>query len=552
MLINQANFLLTEIPNYHPLSDRYVEWWRVQKKKCIEGEWVGGMWMPPNLYFYTNFGTIMLNKNINSKVKSKGRPFLRDLEWEFFYLWAEARGFSGFSDDKLYTCNRILEKPDSNLHSLGYLQDKYPNIFLNNDPTTGLFKTYQPARDYLRKIHAGNMGRPLRENEARDFMMMGSRGFGKSYGVGVGIVAHGFLFDEQTQYIPGAIITEEESIEILVGAGEAKYSNDLLAKARLTLENLPGSQEIDNKFYPSPLFKMMKGSWGVDKDIEHRYRKKMGNNWVWKGTGSKIKHRTFKNNPFASNGTRSSIAVFEEVGMFSNLLDSRNAAVETQMNGSIKYGSMMFLGTGGDMGSGTKDSLKMFSDPETYNLLTFNDDWENSGKIAYFVPAYLGLNEYKKETVKLRLYEGTDVEAAKIYLERHREKLRKGKSNSAIDAELQNRPLTTSEMFLTKKGNVFPVDELRRQLVKVQTTNASNLLRSIGSLVFDNDSQTGVKFVPDFSRQFEPIDDYPIVFKDNTEGALVIYEHPIYNDEGNIPPGAYYIGHDPVANDEGT
>lgn len=550
-MINQADFLLKEIPTYHPKSSRYIDWWREQKRRCIEGYWVGGKWMPPNLYFYVNFGTILLNKNAWSKVKSRGRPFLRDLEWEFFYIWAEARGFSGFSKDMEYTCHRKAEKPEKISEAeLASLKKTYPHIFKNNNPELGEFKKYIPAREYLRKIHLTDMGFPLMQNESKDFMMMGSRGFGKSYSVGVGIVAHGYLFDEQNEYVPGAVIDESNSIEIVVGAGEAKYSSDLLSKARVGLENLDGSQETDGRYYPCPFYKTMKGSWGVDKEIEHRYRKKVGGTWVTQGTGSRIKHRTFKNNAYAANGTRPGILVMEEIGMFSNLMEARNASVECQMNGAFKFGTTMFLGTGGDMDSGTVDASKMFHDPETYNLLTFNDEWEHTGKVGYFVPAYMGLNQFKEEIIPHRLYGETDKDAALKYLEDHREKLRKGKTSKAIDDELQNRPLTPSEMFLTKRGNVFPIDELRQQLTRVQYSEIHHAIRGVGSLVFDNNAPSGVRWLPDFERKYQPLDDYPVDNKDNLEGALVIYEHPVYDKEGKIPQGTYIIGHDPVANDE--
>ena len=44
--------------------------------------------------------------------------------------------------------------------------------------------------------------------------------------------------------------------------------------------------------------------------------------------------------------------LFEEVGMFPNIKDSYNASVECQRDGAWKFGSMMFLGTGGDMQGG--------------------------------------------------------------------------------------------------------------------------------------------------------------------------------------------------------
>ena len=54
MISNEA-FILKEIPKLHPASEEYLLFWREEKKKCIEGCWIGGVWMPGNLYFYVNY-----------------------------------------------------------------------------------------------------------------------------------------------------------------------------------------------------------------------------------------------------------------------------------------------------------------------------------------------------------------------------------------------------------------------------------------------------------------------------------------------------------------
>ena len=74
---------------------------------------------------------------------------------------------SGFEDDKEFTCDReCIGKPN-----------------------------YVPAAEYMRRTHKKNLGRPLFENEAKNFMMMGSRGFGKSYSVAGGVAGLEFVFD---------------------------------------------------------------------------------------------------------------------------------------------------------------------------------------------------------------------------------------------------------------------------------------------------------------------------------------------------------------------
>lgn len=283
-MINKNNFLLKEIPSLHPSSEEYLLFWRREKRRCIEGHWVSGKWMPGNLYFYINYWTILLNKTAHSKTKIPGKPFLRDLEWEFFYNWLEARGFSGFEDDA-YTCNRNFKDQDN----------------------------YIPASEYLRKIHTKNLGKPLFENEAMNFLMMGSRGFGKSYSVAGGIIGHEFVFDGMKSYDP-EYIGSPPSTEIVVGAGDAKYSGDILKKTQFGLDNLPGGIEIGDKFYPSPFSKQYGGSWYSGKEVIAQYKKKLGGTWKILGSKSKIKHRTFKDNAFAANGTRPAVMVMEEIG----------------------------------------------------------------------------------------------------------------------------------------------------------------------------------------------------------------------------------------------
>jgi len=516
MIINKEAFILKEIPQFHPSSEEYLIFWREEKKRCIEGYWVGGVWMPGNLYFYINYWTILLNKTQHSKTKTPGKPFLRDLEWEFFYNWVEARGFSGFEDDDKYTCNRDYEGQDN----------------------------YVPAREYLRKTHKKNLGRPLFNNEAKNFMMMGSRGFGKSYSVAGGVAGHEFVFDGMKSYDPDSL-GSTPSTEIVVGAGDAKYSGDILKKTQFGLDNLPGGIELGDKFYPSPFAKQYGGSWYSGKEVVAEYKKKLGGTWKIMGSKSKIKHRTFKDNPFAANGTRPAVMVMEEIGMFNNLKSSHEASVECMKNGAYKFGSCMYLGTGGDMeGGGTVDARDMFYNPDVYDMISFKDDWENKGKISYFVPAYRGLNQFKDKNGN------TQDQHAKDYLEKFREKLKKGKNaRSALDAELQNRPLVPSEVFLTRTGNLFPVADLLNRLSELEASNRERNHDYIGELYMDAGTKK-VKWKP--NPKLKPIYDFPVKASDDIAGCVIIHEMPYEDKDGDIPYGMYIAGTDPYDHDEST
>lgn len=531
-MISNKEFLIDSFPTYHPKTLAYKDFWINQEyRKLIEGMWASGKWMPPTLYFYGNYATIELVK-AGAKSRTYDRPMVRDLEWNLFLLWAEARGFSGFELDEHYTCNRLSSNPDI---SDEYLRKHDPHVFKPD----GTRKQYVEARKYLRKIHHKNLGSPRYMNEAMNLMMLGPRTFGKSYSAG-GIVAHEFTVDGRTKFN----LSEKSTTNIIVGAGDAKYSSDLLQKTKLTLDRLPGEVVINNIKYPSPFSKITSGSLHPGKELVHKYKKKIGSNWETVGTLSKIKNRTFKDNPYAAQGNRCGVIVFEEIGMFGNMMDSYNACVDVLQDGHYKFGSALFIGTGGAMESGgTLDAYKMFYNPSKFKLLEFEDIWEHSqAPIAYFVPSYMGLHQYKDS-------EGnTMVEEAKAKDDEERRKLMDGKSSKALDSYIAYHPRVPSEVFLTTKGAFFPVAELQNRLRTLRSSNETAILSKRVELFFDPKTKTGVNYQIDIDNKLRPLDEFPTDQKVR-EGCVVIYEMPQIDEDGDIPQDLYIIGHDPYSSD---
>src|SRR5690606_10567980 len=311
---------------------------------------------------------------------------------------------------------------------------------------------YINPRDYLQKIHPKNLGKPLYENEARNIIDIEARGGGKSF-FAAAAIAHNFLFDGATDYDELLALLKEgekSASETLIGAIDTKYSKNLIQKVKLSLEHMKGGIKFNGIYYPPPFLKAYTGSWESGKTIIAEYDEKVGGEWVTKGSRSKIHHRSFGDNPFAANGTRPGLTLLEEIGFFNNLTQSLGQIKECTNNGAYKFGTVWMFGTGGDMSGGaTEEAKKVFYDPEAYDCLSFNDEWENKGKIGYFVPATKGLNQFKDE-------EGnTNVEAALDYLMKQREKAASASDRKPLDDELQQRPLIPSEAFLVLTGNVF-------------------------------------------------------------------------------------------------
>jgi hypothetical protein len=237
---------------------------------------------------------------------------------------------------------------------------------------------------------------------------------------------------------------------------------------------------------------------------------------------STIKNRTFRDNPFAAQGTRPGLLVFEEVGMFNNLIECYKATVENQRDGAYKFGTSVFIGTGGDFdGGGTRDAYEMFYNPQNYDILEFEDVWESKPRIGYFVPAYMGLNQFKNHNGF------TNILNAKDYLERHRMNLRTSEgSANALNSELQYRPIKPSEMFLAKTGNIFPVSELKERLFQLEANPYHNMLEKKVKLLFDANKPYGINYQIDTQNELESINNFPWDKDKSREGAVVIYEFP--------------------------
>jgi len=491
---DRREFTLAEIPKLHPMSHGYLDFWRAEKKKVIEGVWINGVWCPPQLYHYLNYSTIVLGEK---KTRKKDRPWDLDYVWDLAYYWIEARGISGFE-------------------KVGDVDD---------------------IRSFLRQRHNEDLGKPLYNNQARNLLVMGPRGWGKSYWA-ANIAAHEYLTDGQREYVPGEV--PRETAEIMLSAYNAPYVNDLITKIQDVLNNYPGGMEVNGIYYPPPFAKTLSGTWMIGKKVENYYKKKIGGKWQWMGTRSCFKPRVYKDKPLAGVGGRNTLKIGEEIGVWENLLESHFADENTQRLNNYKFGSTLYIGTGGDMvGGGTLAAQKMFYDPETYDCLVFDDVYENRGRIGLFFPSSYTKINYKDPLGN------TNHQLAKLGEEEEREKKKTAKDASAYDEYVVYNPLVPSEVFLSKTNNIFPLKDLQYTLAHIETSKLADA-EWVGDLVLTADGE--VDWVNNSKNR--PIHDFPLKAEANTEGSVVVYEHPKKDDDHIIPWGRYIGGIDPYDHDK--
>ena len=359
-----------------------------------------------------------------------------------------------------------------------------------------------------------------------------------SFWTGQLVVLHEIITDGAKEYTEETI-KNPGKVELFVGAAMASKSSDLLEKTLMALNNLPGVWKpgTDDEI-PSPLYKRATGSLLQPSKVPWvcKYQKKFGGEWQWVGSHSSIKHGTWTiENPEAAAGGRYNIVVCEEFGLLPNSIQVHMSNVPTMFI-EHKFGSALYLGTSGNLEK-IQQSQIIFSEPESYECLEFDDIWENSGKIGYFVPATYGNRKFKDS-------EGnTKIEDALAYYESRREKARKAKTATALEMECMNYPLKPSEMFLNKNRNSYPILDLKHRLAELLTNDKLLNATYKGKFVIDDDGKPKWK-----NEDAIPIREYPL--KDgNTEGCVEMFYMPNRDASGSVPFGRYLAALDPIDDD---
>jgi hypothetical protein len=346
-------------------------------------------------------------------------------------------------------------------------------------------------------------------------------------------------------------LNKETKTSVILGAGDSQKTTETMNKVMEGLNKLPGSYMIGEKNYPSPLNRKFKGN--PKTEIVASSKKKVGGEWMDTPTPSRIRNVSFMDNSSAAQGDRNNLIVFEEAGHFRNIRESYGDLtnnMRTDVDG--KFGVLFACGTGGNAHS--TDIEYIFYHPELFDMLTFNDEWEQRGKICYFIPSWYGFNTLRDPNGYI--YE----KEAKKRLDDFLEKKRKNSDKSTYEKELAYQARTPSEVFLRPDGNIFPVYELRQRLTELEKSGIRDLLAKRISLHYQPDTPNGVGFEL-LGENGDAIDNYPWPDGNSTEGCVVMYETPIEQDVDittnsgktltirQVPSDMYVIGHDPYRTD---
>lgn len=268
---------------------------------------------------------------------------------------------------------------------------------------------------------------------------------------------------------------------------------------------------------------------------------------IEKGYLSSIKMMTFQNSAFKSVGKSATRFIFEEAGLFENLKTAYTISEPLWKDGDRMIGIPIIFGTGGDMSSATQDFADMFYNPAQYGLADYENIYEKTdinGRCGWFVDEMWF--RPSKISIENTVYNGVDKQgnairwAAEWSLDLERT-MKKGSDKKAYDGLITQKCKTPSEAFLVTQGNIFPTAELYARLSKLKSDNNYKYLGQAGELI---ESEGVVMWHPDLNNKKIILDSFPTKSTQDTNGSIVIYEHPILIN-GDIPDDLYIIGHDP-------
>ena len=547
--IENINTWLVKIPTIHPDSDKYAKLWARYTKYCIEGLWGfdngGWRYMPGTLFFYGNF-FIILDVDEVQNIRRRVKPMIRDLDWMLHYAYLEAQGFSGWSDDDEYTSDyevlkytKAQEVPFKKLHLVN---------------SKGELKKFLHPRENIKKLHTVPKGVPLYANPVKNFMVFGSRGGGKSYTF-AGITAHHLTFDG-LKYFTEEDFMNPPTIEVCVGSGDASKSSEFCQKISDGLNEFGINNDLgvwgsvyEDDYTPNPFYRDWIGSLNPPNKknpFRYEYEAKINDRWIdGLGTKSKLIHVNYSDKKqggeAAAAGGRYVLCIYEEVGLQANFKDAVRSNRATVTGKAKQFGVQVAIGTSGNIEL-VQQSKYVFTHPNEDNFMEYDDIWENSGKIGFFLPAYLTDVTFKDENGN------TDLERALEHYMKARMEASLKSDPDVLRFEKMNYPLVPSDMWSSNKGHYFPISELIEQERRLIHHGKYKTIGKPVKLTWDTNSNYGVK--AEYDETAEPFYEFPWTRSMSAlDGAVMIYEEPNYVN-GEIPEDMYFFVLDPYVADD--
>lgn len=237
--------------------------------------------------------------------------------------------------------------------------------------------------------------------------------------------------------------------KIGVAAGQDDKAQDFYEKVKWLLENI-------RKEYRSGI--ITKNA----EEIKLGYKYRENKQDLEGGLKSQMFMKTMYAKPTGFEGKTLSLAIFEEAGLFADIIAAYKSTEPCFREGSFQFGTPLVYGTGGEIDKGSKGYKTMWNNPKAYNLkkifVSATDYYpgdgipdEKTGKSVSFFDFKTGRTNSK-------------LAFDHIMKERHE----KAGSEGYVK-HLQSYPLKESDIFIKNSGGL-----LNRKKLNAQKNNLEN------------------------------------------------------------------------------
>ncbi|MFK7946409.1 MAG: hypothetical protein AB8G11_02375 [Saprospiraceae bacterium] len=235
---------------------------------------------------------------------------------------------------------------------------------------------------------------------------------------------------------------------------------------------------------------------------------------------SSIHRRNIDNNPQATSGLSPSIAFIDEGGITKILIPLYETGLIPAMEEGGLQGNriIIIIATGGSMEEGIAQLMRMFYNPEEFNLMSYENEWDRNedlgydeklGKCGLFFPAW---------KYYVRDYDGNSYKEEGIAIIEH-ERLKM--SGEKLQIHKTQMPLTTEEAFTPSGESVFDLDKLISQRSHLLKSSWKDKVQ-YGDLewIMNGNKKIGLKFVPAGNDYLAKNDNGDLKY------PFKIFEHP--------------------------
>ncbi len=295
--------------------------------------------------------------------------------------------------------------------------------------------------------------------------------------------------------------------------------------------------------------------WGKRRDrhdsIMHKrssYYTKQDGLKIEMGFKSEIIGLTLKNNWNKARGKRGKLILYEEAGIFPNILKAWNVSLKSMQQGRLTFGLQIGFGTGGTEGEDFIGLEQLFYEGGAHSVHQVQNKWDE-GALNSTCGHFASVEQNLEGAIDQFGNSQYNISSA-IVDEQRNVVIKATKNPETIIRFVAEEPRTPQEAVMRISGTLFPIIDLKNHRNNIQSSPEKyEEIEYIGNLIIDVEHD---KIVWEPDDTLRPIRKYPEMEKNNMDGCIIIYEHPVENSSGEVPYGIYISGNDTYDHDKST